>query len=124
MLGDPGPFVTQPEIAGHLFLDIGIDAIVRQQSSEDKPPAEMRPASEGVRLVLDQVVAALAPPGTASLFVTHDAVLAVLVGYLYDLPVEGFRWPGYLDALLVWRESDRLRFLWRGLDEGSHPVSG
>lgn len=71
-----------------------------------------------------ELAAALATPGSTNVFVTHDAVLAVLVGCLYGLPIEGFGWPEYLDALVVWQNSDRLRFLWRGLNEVSHPIGG
>ncbi len=122
LLGDPGPFVVDPVAAGKRFLDIGIEAVVRRQLTDDEPPDGMRPTSAGVLLVLDQVTAALTVRGGVSLFVTHDAVLAVLVGSLYGLPVDGFRWPDYLDALVLWRDSDRLQVLWRGLGESSHPL--
>ena len=124
LLGNPGPFVEQPELAGQIILDVGINAIVRQQLAEVEPVSGMRSTSAGVKLVLQELAAALATPGATSVLVTHDAVLAVLVGYLYHLPVKDFPWPGYLDALVAWPDSDRLRFLWRGLDEGSHPVGG
>lgn len=124
LLGDPGLFVEQPELASRLFLDIPIEEIVRRQLAEDQPPNGMRSTSSGVKLLLQELTTALNRPTSASLFVTHDAVLAVLVGHLHNLPVESFPWPGYLDALVVWPESNRLRFLWRGLDEGSHPMGG
>ena len=124
LLGNPGPFVMAPELAGPLFADIGIEAIVSQQLAEDPPPDGMRSTSEGVQLLSDQLVVALTDQDRINLFVTHDAVLAVLVSYLYGFPVGGFSWPDYLDALVVWRGSDRLRFLWRGLDEGSYPIGG
>ena len=124
LLGDPGPFVVEPELAGRLFLDIGIEAIVRRQLADDQPPRGMRSTSSGAKLLLQELAAILNGPANASVFVTHDAVLAVLAGYLYGLPVDGFHWPGYLDALVMWPDSDRLRFLWRGLGEGSHPVGG
>ena len=124
LLGDPGPFVVEPELAGQLILDVGINAIVRRQLAEAEPVRGMRSTSAGVKLVLQELAAALAAPGATSLLVTHDAVLAVLVGYLYRLPVQGFPWPGYLDALVIWPDSDRLCFLWRGLGEGSHPLGG
>ena len=124
LLGDPGPFVVKPELAGRLFLDIGIEAIVRRQLADDQPPGGMRSTASGVKLVLQELAAALNGPDSASVFVTHDAVLAALVGHLYGLPVDGFCWPDYLDALVVWPDSDRLRFLWRGQGEGSHPVGG
>lgn len=124
LLGDPGPFVVEPERAGQLFLDIGIEEIVRRQLAEGEPSSGMRSTSSGVDLVLQELTAALSRPDSISVFVTHDAVLAVLVGYLYGLPVESFCWPGYLDALVAWPDSDLRRFRWRGLDEGSYPISG
>ena len=124
LLGDPGPFVAEPELAGRLFLDIGTEAIVRRQLADHRPPSGMRSTSAGAKLLLRELAAALNGPDSASVFVTHDAVLAVLAGYLYGLPVDGFHWPGYLDALVTWPDSDRLRFLWRGLGEGSHPLGG
>ena len=124
LLGDPGPFVAEPELAGRLFLDIGTEAVVRRQLADDQPPSGMRSTSSGAELLLRELAAALNGPDSASVFVTHDAVLAVLAGHLYQLQVDGFHWPGYLDALVMWPDSDRLRFLWRGLGEGSHPIGG
>lgn len=49
-------------------------------------------------------------------------MLAVLVGKLYGLNVGEFDWPDYLDALIIWKQSDRLCFRWRGLHEASRPV--
>ena len=47
LLGDPGPFVVEPELVGRLFLDIGIEEIVRRQLADDEPPRGMR--SNGIR---------------------------------------------------------------------------
>ena len=124
LLGDPGPFVVDAELAGNIILDIGIPAVVAQQLSAVEPPDGMRSTSEGVRLVLSSVADALCARCGTSVFVTHDAVLAVLVGTLYGRPVDGFRWPDYLDALVLWADSNRMQFLWHGLDEGSYPIGG
>ena len=122
LLGDPGPFVIDAGLAGSRILEIGIPAVVAQQLSSSEPPDGMRSTSEGVQLVLHSVADALCAQGGISVFVTHDAVLAVLVGTLYGRPVDGFRWPDYLDALVLWADSDRMQFLWHGLDEGSYPI--
>ena len=124
LLGDPGPFVIDAALAGSLILDIGIVGVATQQLSSAEPPDGMRSTSEGVRLILNSVADALCAQGGTSVFVTHDVVLAVLVGTLYGMPVDGFRWPDYLDALVLWADSDRLRSLWYGLDEGSYPIGG
>ena len=122
LLGDPGPFVIDAGLAGSRILEIGIPAVVAQQLSSAEPPDGMRPTSEGVQLVLDSVADALCVRRGISVFVTHDAVLAVLVGTLYGRPVDGFRWPDYLDALVLWADSDRMQFLWHGFNEGSYPI--
>ncbi len=123
-LGDPGPFVIEPEVVGPNLLEIGIPALVQRQLSDGNPPAGMRPTSEGAELLLRWIAGHLAQTAGLSLYVTHDAILAALVGHLYELPVDRFPWPEYLDALLLWRASNGLGFVWRGLQEGSYPIGG
>ena len=121
-LGEPGPFVVDEEISGALFLRIGILDIVRHQLTHSTPPAGMRATSEGVDLLLGLAADDLGSGGHLNVYVTHDAILAVLVAYLYRLPVDDIGWPGYLDGLLLWRCRDRLNFTWRGLEQRSHPL--
>ena len=123
-LGDPGPFVVDTEISGSLFLEIGILEIARRQLAGSEPPPGMRATSEGVGLLLDMIVVDLGSSGHLNVYVTHDAILAVLVAYLYGLPIDEIAWPEYLDGLLLWRSRDRLRFTWRGLEQASHPFGG
>ena len=123
-LGEPGPFVVDEEISGALFLRIGILEIVRHQLTHVRPPAGMRPTPEGVDLLLGLAADDLRSDGRLNIYVTHDAILAVLVAHLYRLSVDDISWPGYLDGLLLWRCRDRLNFIWRGLDKRSHPLGG
>ena len=123
-LGGPGPFVVDEEVSGALFLEIGILEIVRQQLTRTDPPSGMRPTSEGVDLLLGLTTNDLRSRGHLNFYVTHDAILAVLVAHLYRLPVDDIGWPSYLDGLLLWRCRDRLHFIWRGLEQSSHPLGG
>ena len=84
----------------------------------------MRPTGEGVGLLLDMVSGSLGRNGRLHVHVTHDAILAVVVGHLFRLGMDDFRWPAYLDGLLLWRLDGRLHFSWRGLDQGSDPTGG
>ena len=88
-LGGPGPFVVDEEISGALFLLIGILEIVRHQLTRTEPPAGMRATSEGVDLLLGLAANDLRSRGHLNIYVTHDAILAVLVAHLYRLPVDG-----------------------------------
>ena len=121
-LGDHGPFVIEPEISGQLFLEIGIDELVRRQLAELEPLPGMRSTRDGVQLLLERVAAGLGSQGRLDIHVTHDAILAVLVAWLYARPVEEIEWPDYLDGLLLWRFEGNLFFSWRGLEEASHPT--
>ena len=121
-LGDPGPFVVDPEACGRLFLELPVSEVVRRQLSDAQPPTGMRPTSEGVDILLGLATEHLDWQGRLSIYVTHDAILAVLVAHLYRLPVQEAGWPGYLDGLLLWRSAERLYFTWRGLHEASHPI--
>lgn len=123
-LGGPGPFVVDEEISGALFLETGILEIVRHQLTRTEPPVGMRSTSEGVELLLGLAASDLRCGANLNIYVTHDAILAVLVAHLYALPVDDLEWPGYLDGLLLWRNRDRLHFIWKGLEQGSHPLGG
>ena len=123
-LGAPGPFVVDEEVSGALFLEIGILEIVRRQLTCSERPAGMRPTPEGMDLLLGLVANDLQSRGCLNVYVTHDSILAALVAYLYGLPVDEIGWPGYLDALFLWRRGERLQYIWRGLQQVSYPFSG
>lgn len=49
------------------------------------------------------------------LLVTHDTVLGSMIGYLLKLPVFGKEhWPGFLEAVFIWKEADSTVMAWRG----------
>ena len=123
-LGDPGPFVVDEEVSGALFLQGDVLEIVKRQLTQVEPPAGMRATSEGIDLLLGLADNDLRYRGHLNIYVTHDAILTVLVAYLYGLTVDEVRWPGYLDGLLLWRCGERLLFSWRGLEQGCQPLRG
>ena len=123
-LGEHGPFIVNAEASGALFLQVGIREIVRRQLTDAQPPSGMRATSEGVSILLNLLVGGLRSNGRLNLYVTHDSILAVLAASLYRLPIDEIAWPQYLDALVLWREAERMHFAWRGLPERSHPFGG
>ena len=123
-LGAHGPFVTDPEISGQLFLELGILEMVERQLTASRPPLGMRPISDGMRILLGLVARNLEGRGRLNLYVTHDAILAVLVGRLFRLPLEAIGWPDYLEGLRLWRVKGRLHCAWRQLQQASDPAGG
>ena len=121
-LGVPGPFVVDPALAGALFLELSSIEVVRSQLSDEKSLPGMRSTSEGVEILLDLASDNLQCRGRLNVYVTHDAILAVVVARLFHMPMDEEGWPDYLDGLLMWRSSSRLKFAWRGLQQTSHPI--
>ena len=111
-----------PEIAGRLFLEIGILELVQSKLTQQEALPGMRETSEGVQLLQGLVTIGLRTQGRLDIYVTHDAILAVLVASLFGLPLKELEWPNYLDGLVLWRLQGRLHFSWRGLQQASHPV--
>ena len=123
-LGDPGPFVVDTDVAGQLFLEFSIPELVRRQLHDPEPPPGMRPTAVGVGIILSLAASSLANLGRLSVYVTHDAILAVLVAALFRLPLEEVGWPGYLDGLLLWGSNEQLHLSWRELRAISPPSGG
>lgn len=123
-LGDPGPFVEDAELAGPPFLKEGIREIVQRQLADEEAFPGMRPTREGVQLLLWLTTAKLGESGRLNIYVTHDAILAVIVGSLYKVSVDEFLWPDFLDGLVLWVVDDILHFSWRGLEQASNPLGG
>ena len=123
-LGDPGPFVIDPAMSGPLFLKLPGIEVVRRQLSDTQSPPSMRPTAEGVRILLGLVAASLGRQGRLDVYVTHDAILAVLVASLYRMPIDQVGWPSYLEGLLLWRSAGGLHFSWRRLHQGFDPIGG
>lgn len=123
-LGDPGPFVEDAELAGPPFLKEGIREIVQRQLVDGEALPGMRPAGEGVELLLELTTAKLGESGRLNIHVTHDAILAVMVGNLYGLSIDEFVWPDFLDGLILWVVDDIIHYSWRGLEQASYPLGG
>ena len=124
MLGDPGPFVVDPQVSGKLFLQTGIFEIVHRQLGDTEPPPGMRPTAEGIELLLCLTTDNLENQGRLNVYVTHDAVLSVLVATLFRSPLEETGWPQYLEGLLLWRTARLLHFSWRAFERASYPMRG
>ena len=122
-LGDPGAFIVDPEIAGPLFLELPILEIARLQLQDETPLPGMRPTKEGAAILLDLVTKNLGGTGRLDVFVTHDVILAVLVGSILGVTIEEAGWPDFLEGLLVWRSDSSFHASWRETRQGfCHPL--
>lgn len=109
-----GPFTVDIEQSHAEFKRIGGPALFNHQITQEIPPPGMRSTREGVNEVLQTVFSQEIKSGEFNIIVTHDAVTAVVLGYLFDCTFdEGKNWPGYLDGAFFYREGNSYKVAWR-----------
>lgn len=103
LLGDPGVFVLDPELAWTHWQTIGHEAVVEHMAYEDPPLPGLAPAhSAALKLVQHMHLALRDSPAGLHVFVTHDAILYPTTTRL--LPDTGHGWPEFLEASALWND--------------------
>ncbi|MCB9761978.1 MAG: histidine phosphatase family protein [Alphaproteobacteria bacterium] len=110
-LGDPGPWVVDLDQAGPVFLGRGVRAVVQAQLAGGLPG--MRALDDGCALLLGPLLDDPPQAGHVDVHVTHDAVLAPLIGALFGGDAAA-SWPGFLEGVAVVVGDAGLRVTWRG----------
>ena|GEM_PF-4980825 len=99
---------------GPQFLDSGPLDVVRQQLTAPDPPAGMKATRSGVNILVNAMFEEKAREPGIDIFITHDSVLAVFVGYLLRSIPDGDSWPMFLGGALLWKSDDVFMLGWRG----------
>jgi broad specificity phosphatase PhoE len=114
LLGDPGAFVIQPEVAWAAWVELGhAEMMVRLMAGRVDRPG-FRDRDEGAALVARLVRETLARlgDGEVGVLVTHDAVLGPVASAWF--PEFEPSVPAFLEGAVCWADGDQLRVAWRG----------
>ena len=106
LLGNPGPYVIDSKVAGQSYLKIRDKNIVKIQV-EGTQIDGFRDVMGGSKLLLDYVLSRKPNPGI-HIFVTHDVVIAALVGSIIGYVVDIPEWVKYLQGACIYRKEDGL----------------
>lgn len=101
-LGGPGLFVEDEREASKTFASLGIAAVLAGLVAGRQLPGLARPDLASAAMVEHLLAVCDDQPPGLYLFITHDALLAPTLGWLFGGASE---LPDYLDALLLWREN-------------------
>ncbi len=101
MLGDPGPFISDLEKAGPIFLKKTPQEIVRQLISLQSVPG-MRTLEEGGKLFADYLKTIKTFP---CLMVTHDSIISLLSAYFFKPDMD---FPAFLDGFCITLQDSEL----------------
>lgn len=112
-LGDPGPWIADAEIVGDAFLTDGPREVVRRQLVGTVPG--IHPLAHGAAHLLRCLLRPAPRPGTTNVFVSHDAVIAPLLGHLLGQTGLDAHWPEFLEGVSVRAVGNRVVVHWRAI---------
>jgi broad specificity phosphatase PhoE len=121
-LSGMGCFFVDGPSAWASFAAHGVRGTVRRQLSEDAPLPGLHPTATGVTAFMELIVSSRAPAKaeaeaagpTLDVLVTHDVILAVLVGHFLKIPPDKANWPEFLEGLVIWPSTAGVVLVWRG----------
>ena len=87
--------------------------MANMQISGNKFPG-IRHISDGCGLLLDEIVSDLDTDVGLHVYVTHDAIICPLVGYLTEMLFDANNWIGYLNGAVFFKNDDEYYLLWSG----------
>jgi hypothetical protein len=111
-LGGPGLFIEDSREASATFATLGVPAVLASLIAGRQLPGLARPDLASAAMIDHVTTGCEGQPPGLYLFITHDALLAPTLGWLFGREVE---LPDFLDALLVWRDEAAMHARHRAL---------
>jgi len=100
LLGEPGPFVVNGELAKKYFVDLGCFCTVKMQI-KNQIMEGIRPTKEGSELLTKFVIDEMKnyTLGNLLVFVSHDAILAPFIFHYTGETFDEKNWISFLDGV-------------------------
>jgi broad specificity phosphatase PhoE len=112
-LVEPGSYVQDLSLVGGLFFKLGPIGFANKHLRNEL--RGVLSPEQGARQLLRHLQAGLGEPGTLSVHVTHDTILAAFIYYLRgEQQLDDSHWPWMLEGAFVWFEDEVAHWLWRG----------
>jgi broad specificity phosphatase PhoE len=113
-LSGMGCFFVDGPSAWASFAAHGVRGTVRRQLSEEAPLPGLHSTVAGVTAFMKLVTRPEGAEPTLDVLVTHDVILAVLVGHFLKIPPDKANWPEFLEGLVIWPSTEGFVLVWRG----------
>jgi broad specificity phosphatase PhoE len=121
MLGDPGAYVIDRQLAGRNWLTMGSRGIMEHLAfRDDALPGTEQPDAGARKLVRHMLEVAVDVPGL-HVFVTHDILLAATAARFLGPPQGPAPWPRYLEGAFFWRDEAGLHAAYRDVQRHGLP---
>lgn len=100
LLGDPGAFVADDQLAWTNWQELGHEGVMRHLGRRSEALPGMVPRAQATATLRDWMLQEAGEEPGFHLFVTHDALVLPFAAELEDRVFEEEEWPGFLEG--VW----------------------
>lgn len=112
-LVEPGCYVHDIRAIGPSFFELGPVGFANRHFRESLPG--IRTPQEGAARLIAFMREQLGEPGSLSLLVTHDTILAACIYTLAGInQIEEHDWPWMMEGAFLWFDEEHVHWLWRG----------
>lgn len=115
LLGDPGVYVLDGEIAGTYWQQRGIKETIIDLMQIDEPLPGMAAPVPAARLLVRHMLEISGETPGYHVFITHDSVQMITASRLFPEPMSDRHWPWFLDAIFFWRDGQSIRIAYKEL---------
>lgn len=105
LLGDPGVFVVDEAAAFENWRRFGNEGVMSLISTQNEPLPGMADPQQARRQLLDHILNSIQDKPGVHLFVTHDVILAGVVGGILGLITTDDPFPRFLEGAIVWQDA-------------------
>lgn len=117
-LGNPGIFITDPELAWNNWLKLGNHGVIEKILTGTETLPGMAESKSAARMLVLSALAKVKNNAGVHIFVTHDVILAATVSGILGRHYGQPNSPKYLEGAFFLRVDDsRIRCLFRDKDE-------
>jgi len=114
MLGDPGVYTADPELAWKTWCEWGQERVYRELlEGVDVPPGMEDPFQASRNLARHMLSRIEYDPGV-HVYITHDLLIATLAARSFRTTFDETTWPQFLTGLSMWPEKGGVRFTYGG----------
>lgn len=104
LLGDPGIFVQDAEMAWENWIRLGNEGVIRHLMFANENLPGMAAADSAAKTLISELFAVGGKVPGVHAFVTHDALLAPTAARLLRLPSNSSPLPNFLESAFFWHD--------------------
>lgn len=107
LLGNPGVYIENLELAGKYFLEMNVKEVVQNLIDGIKMDG-FRDINSGNNMLVEQMKMDLSTADISIIYVTHDVVLVPFFCSRSGKKDASANWFDYLDPLFIWKSDDEI----------------